>query len=124
MNIFRPLRMLMPVLALTLLFAARPAQAAEAKRDAQTVMNEMRLKKWTKDLELTAEQQKKVQSLYDEEAKQIAAIDSDAKVGVNERVAKVNTLRQETFVKMKPVLTPAQLETFEKLLAKMQPKKK
>jgi len=35
-----------------------------------------------------------------------------------------NELRQATYAKIKPVLSAVQLESFEKLLAKMQPKKK
>jgi lipase chaperone LimK len=124
MNFFRSLRLKTAVLIPVVLLLASSTQAAETKKDAQALMNEMRLKRWAKDLELTAEQQKKVQSLYEDEARQIAAIDGDTKIGVNERIVKVNALRQETFSKMKPLLNAGQLENFEKLLAKMQPRKK
>jgi Spy/CpxP family protein refolding chaperone len=124
MIFFHSLRFVTIALVSLFLLQPPPAQAAETKNDAQTMMNGMRLKKWTKDLELTAEQQKKVQALYEDEARRITTIDNDTKIGVSERVAKVNALRQETFVKMKPLLSAAQLDTFEKLLAKMQPKKK
>ena len=99
-------------------------RAAEGARDAQTVMNGMRLKKWTKDLELTAEQQKKVQAILDDEGKEIAKLDQDSSLDINSRKAKVNDLRQTTYAKMKPVLTAPQLQTFEKSLAKVPPKKK
>jgi hypothetical protein len=100
------------------------ASAAEAKKDAQSVMNEMRLKKWTKDLTLTPEQQKKVQVILDEEGQQIAKLDENTAGDLNKRKTKVDELRLETYAKIKPILSTLQLETFEKLLAKMQPKKK
>ena len=100
------------------------ASAAEAKKDAQSLMNEMRLKKWTKDLELTGEQQKKVQTILDEEGQQIAKLDADSTVDLNARKSKVSELRQATYTKIKPVLNAEQLASFEKMLAKMQPKKK
>ena len=100
------------------------ASAAEPKKDAQSLMNEMRLKKWTKDLVLTGEQQKKVQTILDEEGQQISKLDADSTVDLNGRRTKVNELRQATYTKIKPVLNAEQLASFEKMLTKMQPKKK
>ena len=101
-----------------------PPVAPAAERDAQSVMNELRLKKWTKDLSLTAEQQKKVLVMLEDEGKEIAKLDADSTVELNARKTKVNELRQTTYAKIKPVLSAEQLATFEKQLAKMQPKKK
>ncbi len=101
-----------------------PSVAPAAERDAQSVMNELRLKKWTKDLSLTAEQQKKVLVMLEDEGKEIAKLDADSSVDLNARKTKVNELRQATYAKIKPVLSAEQLATFEKQLAKMQPKKK
>ncbi len=114
---------------LTLFFApACPwstlAADVPAKKDAQTILNEMRLKKFTKELELTEDQQKKVQSIFDAEAQEIAKLGQDATLSITDRRAKTQKLQQETNAKIKPVLTPAQLEKFEKLLAKPAPKKK
>ena len=111
--------------ACTCLMATATITAAEAKKDAQGVLNELRLKKWTKDLTLTEEQQKKVQGLFDDEQKEIAKVDGLAEQDINQRRTKVDELRKGTYDKMKPLLTPEQLETFEKLLAKAaKPKKK
>ena len=114
------------VLLLVGLVLALPAtsNAADAPRDAQTVMNGMRLKKWTKDLQLTDEQQKKVQTILDEEGKEVAKLDQDSSLDINSRRTKVDDLRKATYAKMKPLLTATQLENFDKSLAKMQPKKK
>lgn len=119
--LFRGLALLLVTMLLLLPAATRGAGGA---KDAQTMINGMRLKKWTKDLELTAEQQKKVQSILDEEGKEIAKLDQDLSLDINSRKAKVDDLRQNTYAKIKPVLTVPQLKTFEKSLAKMQPKKK
>lgn len=111
--------------ACTCLVTVATVTAAEAKKDAQSVLNELRLKKWTKDLTLTEEQQKKVQGLFDDEQKEIAKVDGLADLDINQRRTKVDDLRRGTYDKMKPLLTPEQLETFEKLLAKAaKPKKK
>lgn len=110
---------------LCLLFvSASIAAEPTANRDAQTVLNEMRLKKWTKDLSLTADQQTKFRVILDEEGKQSAKINGDTSIGVNERRAKMNELRDASYSKMRPLLTDAQLSNFEKLVAKTQPKKK
>lgn len=98
--------------------------AADGPKDAQTMINGMRLKKWTKDLQLADEQQKKVQALLDDEGKEIAKLDQDPSLDINSRTAKINALRQATYAKMKPLLDPAQLATFEKSLARTSSKKK
>ena len=120
---FQPL---LRAFALVLLALALPAVtvAADGPKDAQTVMNGMRLKKWTKDLQLTDEQQKKVQAILDEEGKEVTKLDQDSSLDINNRKAKVDDLRKATYAKMKPLLTAPQLETFEKSLAKAPPKKK
>src|SRR5215212_8479226 len=51
------------------------SQAADApQRDARSIINSMRLKNLNKSLELTADQQKQVQALFDEEAKEIGKL--------------------------------------------------
>jgi ATP sulfurylase len=124
MKFHHSLRWLALVIVTAFFLHSPAASAAEAKRDAQSVVNEMRLKKWTKDLSLTAEQQKKVQTILDEEGQQIAKLDADSTVDLNARKTKVNDLRQASYTKIKPVLNAEQLASFEKMLVKMQPKKK
>ena len=113
-------------LVLITLALALPAVtgAADGPKDAQTMINGMRLKKWTKDLQLADEQQKKVQALLDEEGKEITKLDQDSSLDINSRTAKINALRQATYAKMKPLLDPAQLATFEKSLIRTPSKKK
>ena len=101
-----------------------PAPGAETKKDAQTVLAEMRLKKFTKDLSLNPDQQKKVQALFDEENGPIAKLNQDTSLTTKARADKVSELRSATYTKIKPLLDTTQLATFEKMLAKAAPKKK
>jgi hypothetical protein len=98
--------------------------AAETAKDPQALMNNMRLKKWTKDLQLTEAQQKKVQVILDEEGRQISRLDQETSLDLNQRRAKVDDLRHATYAKIKPLLDATQLAAFEKSLAKSAPKKK
>jgi len=94
------------------------------KKDAQSVLNEMRLRRWTKDLELSAEQQKKVQAVLDEERTHISKLDGDTALTPTARRSKVDEIHDATYAKIKPVLNPTQLAAFEKSIAKSKPKKK
>ncbi len=123
LNHFRVLSAVMVFLAL-----ARPnlisAADAPAKKDAQAVLKEMRLKKFTKELELNSEQQKKVETIFDGENQQTAKLNEDATLSIRDKRAKVQKLQQETYDKIRPMLTAAQLEKFEKLMVKPAPKKR
>jgi hypothetical protein len=110
----------LPILVLSALLCLVPVLVAAdnngtAPKDAQSVINGMRLKKITKDLDLTDEQQKKVQALFAEEAQTISKLNGD--LSVTERSSKVTEIRQATFAKIKPLLTAPQLEKFEKMQA-------
>src|SRR5215203_2812307 len=83
------------------------SQAAETpQRDPRSVINSLRLKSLTKNLELTAEQQKHVQGLFDEEAKEVTKLPES--LGAIERADKIKEMQQVTYGKMKPTLTPTQ----------------
>jgi hypothetical protein len=90
---------------------ALPA-AESAKASAANVLNQVRLRQLTRALELTEEQQKKVQALLVIEADKIAKIDATTPT-LNERTVKVNALKKETQESIRPILTPAQVEKFE-----------
>ena len=114
---------------LMLLFAlgcASSLMAAEApvKKDTQIILSEMRLKKFTKELALTQDQQKKVQAIFDEENQEISKVHQDTTLSITDRRAKLQKFQQDTYAKMKPLLTPAQLEKFEKLLVRPARRKK
>jgi hypothetical protein len=102
-----------------------PAKAG-APRDSQSVLNGMRLKRWTKDLELTEEQQKKLQGLFEVEGREAAKINEDEALSISQRADKKKEMQEKTYEQMKPMLTPVQLENFEKIRSganKPKPKK-
>ena len=115
---FRILRLL-PLLTLTacccLPTLLPAADSPAAPRDSQSVLNGMRLKRWTKDLELTGDQQKKVQDLFDTEGREAAKINEDETLTISQRADKKKELQNKTYELMKPLLTPAQLESLEKI---------
>lgn len=99
------------------------SHAAEtAQRDPRAVVNSLRLKNLTKNLELTADQQKHVQGLFDEEAKEIAKLPES--LTAMQRADKIKEMQQVSYGKMKPTLTPTQLEKWEKMQADANKKKK
>jgi hypothetical protein len=117
------LSLLCLALAASWMVFAPGALAAETPKDTQTALNELRLKRLTKELSLTADQQKKIQVLFDEEAKEAAKVNADSALSVNDRRQKISDVQDVTYGKIKPLLEPAQLEAFEKFLAKVRPKK-
>jgi hypothetical protein len=126
---FAPTRLVLGALLCAWLGLVSTLSAAEtaskAPRDAASVRNEMRLKSLTRDLELTADQQKKVLALLEEEAKVLAKIREDEKLSIAERGVKMKETTQATYDKMKPFLTEPQLAKFEKMQAAAnKPKKK
>ena len=102
-----------------------PAGSAEhAARNASDVLNSVRLKQFAKALELTDEQQQKLKVIYDAEAAQIAQIDQDTSLSLNDRTTRVTDVKKGTHEKIKPLLTPEQLEKFEQIINKPQKRKK
>jgi septal ring factor EnvC (AmiA/AmiB activator) len=101
----------------------RAAEANGAK-DSQTLVVEMRLKRWNKELELSAEQQSKIKAMLTEESKQIAKLDEDKALTVSARATKIDEMHVATYEKIKPLLTETQVPVFEKLTTKTKKPKK
>lgn len=111
------------VLCALIAFVSTVGAAETPQRDARSVVNALRLKSLTKNLELTADQQKQVQGLFDEEAKVVAKLGED--LTPVQRATKIKEIQQATYVKMKPILTEAQAEKWDKMQADAnKPKKK
>ncbi len=94
------------------------SQSTRTQRSAEDVIGGMRMKQLTRDLELTDDQQSKVKELLDGEGKEVARIHSQANLSVMEQSTKIGEIKKETYDKIRPLLTPAQLEKLEKALAK------
>ena len=62
----------------------------------------------TKALELTPDQQAKIQPIFDQAKPQIAAVRQEA-------MQKIKTIRENTQAQIRPILTPAQQQKFDAL---------
>ena len=103
----------------------RAAESANGKtpKNASSVLNEVRLRQLTKNLELTEEQQKKVRALFALEAEKIAKIDESG-VSLGERTDKVNALKKETQESIRPLLTAEQLAKYDLQIKQAEKRKK
>ncbi|HWN97268.1 MAG TPA: hypothetical protein VNT99_19710 [Methylomirabilota bacterium] len=87
------------------------------QRSAEDIVSGMRLKYLIKELDLAGDQQSEVKALLDDEAKQIAKI-RNTDLSVTQQSVKVGELKKQTYGKIKPLLTPVQLEKLDKMLSK------
>jgi Spy/CpxP family protein refolding chaperone len=62
----------------------------------------------TKTLDLTPEQQAKIQPIYDQAKPQVAAVRQEA-------MQKIKAIRENTQAQIRPILTPAQQQKFDAL---------
>ena len=88
---------------------AKKVKEAGAK-DRMLPEPEVQLKRLTKGLQLTAEQQKQIRPMLKEEYTSLKAIRQDENLSPKQIQAKVEALRTETIAKIQTVLTPEQKE--------------
>jgi len=107
------------------------AQETKVERMTSEQRNELRLKEMTLKLDLTSAQQKEMATIIAEQsAKRTAAMserkankDKKAKMSADERFAKKSKMLDEKIAmkqRMKAILTPAQMEKWEKMNAQKQ----
>ncbi len=94
------------------------------RKDSLALLSQMRVKRLTKELSLTEEQQKKMLALYDDEAKQLAVIQADPSLNINQSYEKQMAIKKVTDAKVPPLLTAEQKTKYEAYVAKITPKKK
>lgn len=99
------------LLATSLRAADQPARTPE-RRAAD------RAKAITDELKLTREQQEKLRPLLQEEGKKMRAIYQDPKLSRDEKMARLKESRAALRKKLERILTPAQLEKWDKLTAR------
>ena len=104
--------------------AETDVQAIKEKTVAKTVKKrsssekmlpapEVQLKRLAKGLKLTAEQQKQIRPMLNDEYAQLMEIRKDDNLSPKQIQAKVEALRTETIAKMQSVMTPEQVETHD-----------
>ena len=89
-----------------------------AQRNAEDVLTGMRFKVLAKELDLSGETKDKVKALFDEETKQIRGIHDEPNLSATEKSRRITALHSETYDKIRPLLTPVQLEKLEQILRK------
>lgn len=74
-----------------------------------------RLQEISKSLDLSAEQKQKLRPIFREQAGKLRELRDDKDLSRQDRLAKLKELRQGLDAKVKPILTPEQLEKWNKL---------
>lgn len=69
---------------------------------------ELRIDRWSKQLDLTAEQQIAIRSILEGEAIKLQAIRKDSGQNIAEHKVKLQEIREDTFKKINSILTPEQ----------------
>ena len=106
------------------LFALPIASLAQEgkSRDVDTLNTNARLKQMTTLLTLSDEQKEKIRPIILEEVKAVRQLREDGKTPLQERFAKEDELRATCRAKIKPHLTPEQIQKWDES-AKKAPKK-
>jgi periplasmic protein CpxP/Spy len=117
------------LLSLTSAIAAPQQTTATAEQEQQTAPvqtvkpNEMRqadpqrqVKRLTKRLQLTPEQQRQLLPILSQRTEQVNAIRNDASLSVQDRRAKLRDARQESETQIKNVLTDTQRQQYDAMI--------
>src|SRR4051794_34532892 len=93
----RTFRCFLACLSVTVILGLCQSRAADAPpKDAIALLSQIRLKQLTKELTLTEEQQKKIQSLFNDEGARIRVIQSDEAADSNQKREKQTAIKKET----------------------------
>ena len=90
----------------------KPADKTDAK--ARPTRGE-RLKDLAEQLKLSDEQKEKIKPILQEERKKVRELRDNKDLSRQDRVAKLKEIRDDIRAKVKPILTPEQLEKWNKL---------
>ena len=91
---------------------AKPADKTDAKAPPTRAE---RLKAVSEQLKLTDEQKEKIKPILQEERKKVRELRENKDLSRQDRVAKLKEIREDVGTKLKPILTPEQLEKWNKL---------
>ena len=99
-------------------------ESAQSPRTGRNVVDSMRLKQLTKALQLTQEQQDQVGPLLASESKQIEAVNADTTLSVDDRFKRYKEFRDDTYSKIRALLTPEQVPQLDRFIAQSAGKRK
>jgi len=92
----------------------KPETKPGVQRDAGTLIIEGRIRQMDKVLTLAEEQKQKLRPIFAEEAKTLSAVRDDNSLPIETKIAKRKEINAATQTKIKPILTPEQVEKWEK----------
>ena len=90
---------------------AKPGEAATPARGAVRD----RLQQVAEQLKLTDDQKEKLKPIFKEQATKLRELRDNKDLSREDRMAKVKEIRESLAAKMKPILTPEQLDKWNKL---------
>ena len=76
---------------------------------------DQRLQMMTKQLNLTADQQEKIKPMLENQSQQMQALHQDTTLSQEDRMSKMQQIRQSTNSQIKTVLNPDQQQKFEQM---------
>jgi len=100
----------------------QPAPASQNK--AQEIINAARLKQLTTGLQLSTEQQTQVKALLVAENQEVEKSHASATEKGEGEALRLVAIRQSTYGKIRPLLTPDQSEKFDAVINKMEGRRK
>ena len=89
---------------------SKPAASAKGKAGARRD----RMKSVVDELNLTEDQKAKVKPIFQDEAQRMKALRQDTNLSKQDKMAKLKTIHEDIDAKLKPILTPEQLEKLSK----------
>jgi len=90
----------------------KPADKTDAKAPPTRAE---RFKELSEQLKLTDDQKEKLKPIVQEERKKVRELRDNKDLSRQDRVAKLKEIREDVSAKLKPILTPEQLEKWNKL---------
>ncbi len=99
-------------------------KAGGTKAEAKGGGRQDRLNRIAEELKLTDEQKEKLKPVFREETKKLQELRKDTTLSRPERREKQKAIREDLRAKVKPILTPEQLEQWDKLQAQGQTRRR
>ena len=92
--------------------------AAGPGAHGQPMSVDQRLQMMTKQLNLTADQQQKIKPLLESQSQQMQALHQDTSLSQEDRMSKMQQIRQSTNEQIKSSLNPDQQQKFEEMMSR------
>jgi|SRR5208282_4714061 len=111
-------------LAMALTFAGASAWAqmgpgaGGGSSHGQPMSADQRLQMMTKQLNLTADQQQKIKPLLESESQQMQTLHQDTSLSQEDRMSKMQQIRQSTNEQIKSSLNPDQQQKFDEMMSR------